>query len=142
MSLASVWLWGGTSGTARKRALTEALLCVIVVLEDGVVGVGMQDRKHRKRGRTGSKDERRSETNQRREVFTSSHCAGAGNLITAIKMIQFDVNSKKNMLFMQLYMLAWAKLMQLTGNVENGVFLAPQSIKNSCEMTNVFLWVK
>lgn len=47
MSPASVWLWGGTSGTARKRALTEASLCVIVVLEDGVVGVGVQDRKNR-----------------------------------------------------------------------------------------------
>lgn len=62
MSLASVWLWGGTSGTARKRALTEASLCVIVVLKDGVVGVGVQDRKHRKTGKTGSEDELRSET--------------------------------------------------------------------------------
>lgn len=64
MSLASVWLWGGTSGTARKRALIEASLCVIVVLEDGVVGVGvgMQDRKHRKTGKTGSEDELKPRT--------------------------------------------------------------------------------
>lgn len=41
MSTASVWLWGGTSGTVRKRALTEASLSVIVALEDGVVGVGV-----------------------------------------------------------------------------------------------------
>lgn len=55
MSLASVWLWGGTSGMARKRALTEASLCVIAVLEDGVVGVGVQDRKCRQRERPGLK---------------------------------------------------------------------------------------
>lgn len=38
---------------ARKRALTEASLCVIVVLEDGVVGVGegVQDRKTQKEGK-------------------------------------------------------------------------------------------
>lgn len=53
MSLAPVWLWGGTSGTARKRALTEASFCVIVVLEDGVVGAGagVQDRKTQKEGK-------------------------------------------------------------------------------------------
>lgn len=56
MSTASVWLWGGTSGTARKRALTEASRPVIVVLEDGVVGVGVgvRSRKCRARERLGS----------------------------------------------------------------------------------------
>lgn len=35
------------------------------------------------------------------------------------------MNSKKNMLFMHLFMLACANLMQLTGSVENIGFLVP-----------------
>lgn len=44
MSLAPVWLWGGSSSLARKTALTEASVCVIVGLQE-------------ERGRRGERDE-------------------------------------------------------------------------------------
>lgn len=34
MSMAPVWLWGGSSSPARKTALTEASVCVIVGLQE------------------------------------------------------------------------------------------------------------
>ena len=34
MSLAPVWLWGGSSRPARKTALSEASVCVIVGLQE------------------------------------------------------------------------------------------------------------
>lgn len=40
MSLASVWLWGGSSSPARKTALTEASVCVIVGLQEERSGGG------------------------------------------------------------------------------------------------------
>ena len=34
MSLAPVWLWGGSSSLARKTALTKASVCVIIGLQE------------------------------------------------------------------------------------------------------------
>lgn len=34
MSMAPVWLWGGSFRMARKTALTEASVCVIVGLQE------------------------------------------------------------------------------------------------------------
>lgn len=56
MSLAPVWLWGGSSSPARKTALTEASVCVIVGLQEerGEGGGDWMSRESRRRGWGGS----------------------------------------------------------------------------------------
>lgn len=55
MSLAPVWLWGGSSSLARKTALTEASVCVIVGLQE-------------ERGNGGERKERDKERMQKERV--------------------------------------------------------------------------
>lgn len=59
MSMAPVWIWGGSSSPARKTALTEASVCVIVGLQEergrgGEQGGRRMRRECRRRERGGS----------------------------------------------------------------------------------------
>lgn len=47
ISLAPVWLWGGSSSLARKTALTEASVCVFVGLQEARGGRGLQKERAR-----------------------------------------------------------------------------------------------
>lgn len=106
MSTAPVWLWGGTSRPARKTALTEASLCVIVALEDGVVGVGVGA--HTRICRRGE-----SLGLEMSPVTEPRLGTPLGNQFSCPSLDHTPVIQK---LFMLLFVFAWAKLMQLTGS--------------------------
>lgn len=54
MSAAPVWFWGGSYRTARKTALTEASVCVIVGLQEERVGEMGEERMQKERGEEGT----------------------------------------------------------------------------------------